>query len=152
MNIDITWTCSACPLQAEGSIDGKAFYFRARGEHWSIGIGGDVVGDPEWYWEEKWGDGPFAAGWMPQEIGEKLIELAATYYRAGMKQKMDNRDYFLIPGNGKEHPFRLVKSESKMLFSEDRGSEEGCTIISVSHERALMIAELIKGMLRHQDK
>jgi hypothetical protein len=28
-----------CPVQADGFIDGEPFYFRARGEHWSIEIG-----------------------------------------------------------------------------------------------------------------
>ena len=32
-----------CPVQAEGTIDGKPFYFRARGSSWSMSIGGDDV-------------------------------------------------------------------------------------------------------------
>ena len=43
-----------CPVQAEGTIDGRPFYFRARGQSWSMGIGGDVVGDPDWYMKQIW--------------------------------------------------------------------------------------------------
>lgn len=28
-----------CPVQADGFIDGEPFYFRSRGQHWSIEIG-----------------------------------------------------------------------------------------------------------------
>lgn len=31
-----------CPVQAEGTIDGKPFYFRARGSSWSMSIGGTM--------------------------------------------------------------------------------------------------------------
>jgi hypothetical protein len=55
-----------CPVQAEGFVDDKPFYFRARGEHWTMGIGGDPVCNPEWFLEECYGEGPFDAGWMPQ--------------------------------------------------------------------------------------
>lgn len=32
-------TCSACPFQLEGSIDGVPLYFRERWSEWQIGIG-----------------------------------------------------------------------------------------------------------------
>lgn len=56
-----------CPVQAEGTIDGYEFYFRARGEKWSMAIGGaDIIAAPDWYYEEPYGDMPFAAGWMTE--------------------------------------------------------------------------------------
>jgi hypothetical protein len=70
-----------CPVQAEGTIDGSEFYFRARGERWSIGIGSEPVGDPEWYYEEPYGSEPFAAGWMTVEEASAFIEQAADRYR-----------------------------------------------------------------------
>jgi hypothetical protein len=71
-----------CPVQAEGTIDGVPFYFRARGEHWSIGVGGDdPVCAPEWEREEEWGDGPFAAVWMPLDEARRIIERCAGEYR-----------------------------------------------------------------------
>ena len=58
--IVITSVSAVTVRQAEGTIDGKPFYFRSRGEHWSSSIGGeDVVGNPEWRHEEEYGDGPF---------------------------------------------------------------------------------------------
>jgi len=72
-----------CPVQAEGTIDGVAFYFRARGQHWSIGVGGcDPVCAPAWYREEPWGDGPFSAGWMDVEEARRIIEKCAAEYLA----------------------------------------------------------------------
>lgn len=54
-----------CPVQAWGTVGGKKFYFRARGEHWSMAIGGaDPVCSPEWEWTEKYGPWP-EAGFMP---------------------------------------------------------------------------------------
>lgn len=73
-----------CPVQAEGTIDGIPFYFRARGEHWSMSIGGpDAVGQPEWYHEEEFGDGPYDAGWMSEEDANKFIRQSANRFHAG---------------------------------------------------------------------
>ena len=70
-----------CPVQAEGAIDGEPFYFRARGEHWSMSIGGDdVVGEPDWYYDEDYGRGPFVAGWMSVEEAKLFIEQAARQW------------------------------------------------------------------------
>lgn len=72
--------CGSCPMQGEGTIDGDEFYFRARGEHWTIGVGGDPVMKPNWFKEEPWGDGPFAAGWMSEEEARRIIEECAVEY------------------------------------------------------------------------
>ena len=37
-----------CPVQAVGTIDGMPFYFRARGEQWSFGVGPRPIGNPDW--------------------------------------------------------------------------------------------------------
>lgn len=71
-----------CPVQAEGTIDGKPFYFRARGEHWSFSVGTDAIGDPDWHHEEKWGSGPYDAGWMSEETARRAIEWCARSYLA----------------------------------------------------------------------
>lgn len=69
-----------CPVQAEGLIDGKPFYFRARGDDWSMSIGGeDVILNPEWYYEEEYGDWP-EAGWMPEGEARAFIAKAAALY------------------------------------------------------------------------
>ena len=73
-----------CPVQARGTIDGKPFYFRSRGEHWSMSIGGaDVVGDPEWYHEEEYGPWP-DAGWISDDQARAFIDKASGFYRASL--------------------------------------------------------------------
>jgi hypothetical protein len=81
-----------CPVQAEGTIDEAPFYFRARGEHWSLSVGGDdVVGDPDWYYEEDYGDGPFAAGWMTEAEARAFIEKGVELYRARATEADDGQ-------------------------------------------------------------
>ena len=81
LNIRMKVTCEACPLQIEGTIDGVPFYFRARGESWSIGIGGnDPVDAPQWHKCERWGDGRYAAGWMKEEEGRNIVEACALQW------------------------------------------------------------------------
>lgn len=83
----IDWIDGNCPVQAEGSINGARFYFRSRGEHWSMEIcktDADYLNWPEecQVWErcEPWGDGPYAAGWMPEEDARQIIERCARAY------------------------------------------------------------------------
>lgn len=79
--IQIQWLGGNCPVQAKGTINGKEFYFRARGDSWSLSVGGsDVVMEPEWSYEEDYGDDPFAAGWMTEAEARGFIAQAATRY------------------------------------------------------------------------
>lgn len=73
-----------CPVQAEGRVDGKAFYFRARGEKWSLSIAeADPIGHPEWIHQAIYGDGDaFAAGWMSEEEALDFLHGAIALYRA----------------------------------------------------------------------
>jgi len=71
-----------CPVQAEGTVNGQPFYFRARGEHWSFGVGVDPIGDPAWYHQERWSDEEFAAGWMDEAVARRLIDRCAAAYMA----------------------------------------------------------------------
>lgn len=70
-----------CPVQGEGQIDAKPFYFRARGNRWTLSIGGDPVGNPDWFYEEPYGDTPFAAGWMSLEEAREFIHKGADIFR-----------------------------------------------------------------------
>lgn len=80
--LEITLLGGSCPVQAEGRIDGEPFYFRARGSHWSLSIGGeDPVMTPDWYHEEPYGQGPFDAGWMNRDEAQAFIEKGAKLYR-----------------------------------------------------------------------
>ena len=93
MSVDIDIRCIGgnCPVQAEGTIDGKEFYFRARHMHWSIGIGGEPVCEPEWFWEADYGDLPFDAGWMHEDEARAFIQKAAERYARGEKSKERER-------------------------------------------------------------
>jgi len=82
-----------CPVQGEGTINGEKFYFRARGEHWSMSIGekedscygpDSIYIDPVWYYEEAYGTEMFAAGCMEPEEAIQFIAKAA--YRC-LKEK-----------------------------------------------------------------
>lgn len=86
----ITTIGGFCPVQAEGTIDGHEFYFRARGERWTIGIGGDPVMAADWHYGEDYQptDGwevKFAAGYMTVEEAEAFINKAAGLYRTMFK-------------------------------------------------------------------
>ena len=82
--IELEFLGGNCPVQGEGTIDGKAFYFRARGQSWTMGIGGsDPSGSPEWFYEEGYGDGPFDAGWMAVDEARALMEKAVGLWRGG---------------------------------------------------------------------
>jgi hypothetical protein len=82
-NVVIDWLHGFCPVQAEGTVDRIKFYFRARGTQWRIGIGGDVVAEPDWGYGEPYGNAPFDVGWMPEDEALRFIEKAVALYRAG---------------------------------------------------------------------
>lgn len=78
--IDIAFIAGSVPVESEGKIGGKPFYFRARGAAWSLGIGGtDQFLYPEWRHWEEWGT-QFAAGYMEPAEAEVLIRRAAAAY------------------------------------------------------------------------
>ncbi|RVT96202.1 hypothetical protein EOD42_13885 [Rhodovarius crocodyli] len=70
-----------CPVEAEGTIDGEPFYFRSRGAHWTLGIGGEVIGDPRWQYREPYGTWP-DAGYITEEQARRFIAEGAARYRA----------------------------------------------------------------------
>jgi len=72
--IVIDWIAGNCPVQAEGSIDGHEFYFRARHTHWRLEVG-------EWDYAERYSDEPYAAGWMTEEEARGFIAKAAEFFR-----------------------------------------------------------------------
>lgn len=81
--ISIEYISGNCPVQSEGFIGGKPFYFRARGERWTMSIGGDdCILEPEWFYEEEYGKTDYEAGWMPQHIALAMIAKAFEKYCA----------------------------------------------------------------------
>lgn len=83
LDYKIDWLTGFCPVQAEGTYQGKQFYFRARGNHWAFYIGtNNPYGDPEWQYSEPYGDEPFEAGWMPEAEAIGFIEQSLRQYQA----------------------------------------------------------------------
>lgn len=80
MTIHIESIGGECPVQAEGTIYRHPFYFRARGDQWSIGVGGDPVSSPIWDRREPWGLWP-EAGYMPHDVVEDYIHESAAMFR-----------------------------------------------------------------------
>lgn len=78
-DICIDWLGGNCPVQAEGTINGEPFYFRARGEHWSLEIN-DADGKIVWEYDEHYPHGQYSAGWMTEDEAKAFIELAANKY------------------------------------------------------------------------
>jgi hypothetical protein len=90
--LTIEFTCLAAPVQAEGTVAGRAFYFRARGTDWEFVIAersGDDPADlgPEhaadgtaWFRSGTVSDGPFAASYLPAEEARSLIRECARAY------------------------------------------------------------------------
>ena len=94
-NPDYQFTCDAAPVQAEGTLDGHPFYFRARGDHWAFSVAEEPGLDPVfidsaesaegrgWFLEAQYGAaGSFAASWMPLAEARELIGDCARRYRA----------------------------------------------------------------------
>lgn len=69
-----------CPVQAYGTVAGRPFYFRARGDRWTFGVGDGGCAEPggevAWSHEEEWVD----AGWMNEAQARACIEKAAGLY------------------------------------------------------------------------
>lgn len=76
-----------CPVQAWGVIDGREFYFRSRHAHWSLTVYKPAttrsdIAAMEWSRREPWGEQEHDASWMPHDEARRMIERAATKYRA----------------------------------------------------------------------
>ena len=64
----IEWLGGNCPVQAEGTFDGEAFYFRARGGSVTCDVGEWAWGGPEYEWPD--------AGWVSEELARAYINAA----------------------------------------------------------------------------
>lgn len=89
--LTIQFTCIAAPVQAEGTVAGHPYYFRARGEIWSFTIAEMLDGDPvllgpedvvagtAWY-RSGTVPGRFAASYLPLDEARSLIHECAQAY------------------------------------------------------------------------
>jgi hypothetical protein len=93
--VEYRFTCEAAPVQAEGVIDGRPFYFRARHEEWTFSVAeqpglhpADIdsseaaAGRGFFIGERYGGSRSFAAGHMPLDEARRLIVGCAHAYRA----------------------------------------------------------------------
>ncbi|MCC6318267.1 MAG: hypothetical protein IT361_11315 [Gemmatimonadaceae bacterium] len=81
--LDIQWG-GACPVQGEGTLDGRECYYRSRGEGWQFhvaGASGDVFGDDAWTHCERRYIFP-AGGWVSAAVSERCIRAAVAKFRA----------------------------------------------------------------------
>lgn len=107
----IDWLSGYCPVQAEGTVDGKPFYFRARHTTIFLGIGGaDLYFRPEWGWAIEYHeeDRLFGAGYLPHPKARAYIEEFVGYYRNGIAR--NDVDYFQQ---------RAIKSLGRRTYGED---------------------------------
>lgn len=88
----ITYEGGSCPVQIEGFVDGKPYYFRARGQFWTLGIGGDPVVSPEWQSGAHYSDEPYAAGYMSLSEARGFLVESLKRYLAGEPQDMSEHD------------------------------------------------------------
>jgi hypothetical protein len=93
--LDYRFTCDAAPVQAEGTLDGHPFYFRARGDRWTFSVAEEPGVDPVqidsvesavgrgYFLAAPYGaPGSFAAGYMALAEARDLIEECIRRYRA----------------------------------------------------------------------
>jgi hypothetical protein len=88
------WT----PVQAEGELDGRYWYFRARGTYWRFELGGNETGSrsARWRYEESWPSvSGFEAGYLTDEEAVSCILKAIIAYRTGDHGRFrpGHRDY-----------------------------------------------------------
>lgn len=84
-NLEIDTIGGYCPVQAEGTVFGKPFYFRARGQTWSFAWGDDPLDDaPQYYVVRRYSSEPFAAGWMEEDEARGFIDSAVEHLAAAV--------------------------------------------------------------------
>ena len=93
--LDYRFTCDAAPVQAEGTLDGHPFYFRARGDQWTFSLAEEPGCDPVcidsaesavgrgYFLAAQYGaPRSFAASYMPLPEARDLISECVRRYRA----------------------------------------------------------------------
>jgi hypothetical protein len=90
--VSFLFTCLAAPVQAEGMVSGRAFYFRARGQKWELTIAEqpgvdpadlgpeDVAAGTAWYRSGVVPGGRFASSYLPLDQARSLIDECARAY------------------------------------------------------------------------
>lgn len=83
-DVTITSIGGNCPYQVEGTIGDRLFYFRARGERWSLSIDpiDPLASKPEWQHVEGYSGEPFAASWIEDAEARRLFDIAYHAWHA----------------------------------------------------------------------
>ncbi len=89
--LTLRFTCTACPVQIEGEIDGLTLYFRSRWDAWSLAIAKDVdqavrahrQADAAFYHESSAGLNGFDASWLEPVEVDQVLRACLTAFRAG---------------------------------------------------------------------
>jgi hypothetical protein len=95
--IALRCTCSACPVQYEGTVDGYPAYWRARYDSFTLAIATTPGTDPVevgcgmvagWAEERAYGaPGGFDAGYIPHAQAEQLIREGVAAFRASQQKE-----------------------------------------------------------------
>lgn len=110
------WIGGNCPVQAEGTVDSMAFYFRARGSRWTFTVAerqAAIFEAPTFHCEAPYGDGPYDAGWMPKHHAYAAIIEGIRLYRL----ERELRDAHERQGNGGDF-LEWVRA----MAADDRGT------------------------------
>ncbi len=80
--------CGACPVQGEGTVDGRACYYRSRGEGWQFHVAkpgaDDALEFEEWVYSER----PYLfpdGGWVTADVSRACIAKAVELFREAYK-------------------------------------------------------------------
>jgi hypothetical protein len=90
MQLEMQRTLDEAPVEYEGTIDGRPFYFRARHDGWFFGVAdtideasiADTLPHGTFFRRANWGNGPYAASHMPFPEAERIIRACAEEYVA----------------------------------------------------------------------
>jgi hypothetical protein len=89
--LTLRFTCTACPVQVEGEVDGLTLYFRSRWDSWSLAIAKDLdqavranrQADAVFYHESSAGLSGFDASWLEPAEVDQVLRACLTAFRAG---------------------------------------------------------------------
>jgi hypothetical protein len=106
-----------CPVQIEGEVDGKAFYFRARGQHWQFHVAdreGLIFDKPLLFIDRLYNDEPYEAGWMPLHEAMGFVVEGIGIYRAQRSHA------WVVPFHGAddEHECKACKCTPEMAEAD----------------------------------
>lgn len=80
MGLKIDYLGGNCPVQSEGRFDSYEYYFRARGEHWSLELTDPTTLNNVMTLRVRYErPGKYAAGWMTSQ--EAFLIIVSQYFK-----------------------------------------------------------------------